>query len=224
MIVALLFASVPIHVLFVIFRHRGEFRARMQSLIGAIGLVCQAFLITIVSMVLAPFQCHSHPNDLDTVLKYPTVVCWDGNSHSTMVAIGAMATTIPVIFISVCIYAVLKLPGRLCKGDTQFLNMFSFLFFRFRPEANWYVLVFLARNMIVALVPILPDAAAQILTMLFVVSLCTGLSIHIWPWRVSVANLFEIGAGMGVGAILCVSLAFVGEVDVGGAGCSRTAL
>ena len=111
-------------------------------------------------------------------------LCGNGDQHAQMLIVGAPASLIPLSFVTLCVCVVVQLPGRVRHGDTEFLHSYAFLFFRFHPEAYWYVLVLLVRNLTVALVPILPDAAQQLccLVILLVVSVvsCVGTL----PWRV----------------------------------------
>ena len=111
-------------------------------------------------------------------------LCGNGDQHAQMLIVGSAASVIPLTFITLCVFVVVQLPGRVRHGDTDFLHSYAFLFFRFHSEAYWYVLVLLVRNLTVALVPILPDAALQLccLVILLVVSVvsCVGTL----PWRV----------------------------------------
>ena len=65
----------------------------------------------------------------------------------TGLVVASFLSGIPVSFIAVCSWVVVQLPGRMRQGDTTFLHVFAFLFFRFKPEAFWYVLVVLFRNL-----------------------------------------------------------------------------
>ena len=108
-------------------------------------------------------------------------LCGNGDQHAQVLIVGAPASLIPLSFITLCVFVVVQLPGRVRHGDTEFLHSYAFLFFRSHPEAYWYVLVLLVRNLPVALVPFLPDAALQLccLVLLSVLSrvwaLCLGV-------------------------------------------------
>eukprot|EP00971_Amphidinium_carterae_P255153 5065215-Amphidinium_carterae.1 len=80
-----------IHATFVIVKHRGAFRQRTSSLVGAVGSLFMVFYIAVTSTVLEPLQCQEHPNDKWTVRMYPGVICWATDEHTTMLIIGTIA-------------------------------------------------------------------------------------------------------------------------------------
>ena len=84
-----------IHWVLVLIGHRAAFGSRIPSLAGAVGTVLMAFLIAIVNATIAPFQCLSHPNGLETVLRYSTDVCGGEDGDSTMVGFGVNFVLVP---------------------------------------------------------------------------------------------------------------------------------
>jgi len=104
----------------------------------------------------------------------------------------------PITFGVIAVKAVLELPKRLKRGDAQFLRTYFFLFSRFRMECYWYVLLMTGRNMLVALVPALPDVTLQwcVLSLLSLASLVVATTIR--PWRCAEANHLDIFLTIGL--------------------------
>lgn len=216
--VLLFFAfMVLVHVVSVIVLHKRQFRARMPALIGAVGTVFSAFFISIVSSMLAPFQCNVHPNGLRTMVDYPSVVCWDDSpygdgGHAEMVTLAAVANLIPLVFLGGTCWVIWRLPGKLASGDTEFLNSFKFLFFRFRAGAHWYVVVFLVRNLLVAIVPVLGSEVVQLLLLESIMLPMLILTVHVMPWSVATANVLDASNTMFLAVLLFAFALFTEEV------------
>eukprot|EP00971_Amphidinium_carterae_P277670 5511169-Amphidinium_carterae.1 len=41
--------------------------------------------------MLGPLQCKRHPNGRLTISWYPSIPCWEGGDHDTMIVIGSHA-------------------------------------------------------------------------------------------------------------------------------------
>jgi ubiquitin len=173
-----------------------------------------AFFIAIVSISVTPLQCSEHPDDKWTVRAYPTVVCWTTGEHHEMAAAGACFTLAPIAFLAIVGRATKLFPARMQQMDTGFLRCYRFLFFRFKTETHWYVLVFLSRNMFIALTPVLPNVVAQILFLNIVILAAHSLACHTMPWRVHVANYIDIVSTAGIVLIMTLACIYVqGNTD-----------
>jgi hypothetical protein len=135
------------------------------------------------------------------------VQCWATSEHTELAVTGGFVTLFPITYLALVGRAVKIFPARIQAVDTQFLRFYRFLFFRFGTESYWYVLVFLMRNMLIALVPILPSVVAQIFFLNLVVLFCLVIVCRAMPWRVYVGNYIDIGSTAGV--VLIVSLACI---------------
>eukprot|EP00449_Zooxanthella_nutricula_P037030 CAMPEP_0198618446 /NCGR_PEP_ID=MMETSP1462-20131121/160896_1 /TAXON_ID=1333877 /ORGANISM="Brandtodinium nutriculum, Strain RCC3387" /LENGTH=610 /DNA_ID=CAMNT_0044350245 /DNA_START=26 /DNA_END=1855 /DNA_ORIENTATION=+ len=169
----------------------GPLSARMPALFGVVGAIFFAFLTSMVVMAIAPLQCQHHPNGETTVQRYPTVVCAGRAEHARMLGIGMAFLTIPSTFVAFCCVVVSQFPARMHRGDWAFVSTFAFLFLRFKPDAYWYGLFLLLRNMGIALSAAVPNAFAQVSApmLLFLVSIV--LTILVRPWRNPVANAMD---------------------------------
>ena len=207
LLVSMLMVMLLIHCFCVLCFYGGRFRERRPSLIAAAGTTVMALLISLVSSIVAPLQCELHPNGYSTVQAYDQILCWsgdhgNGDKHLHMVVIALFLSGIPVSFIAVCSWVVVQLPGRMRQGDTTFLHAFAFLFFRFKPEAFWYVLVVLFRNLTVALAPVLLDVTTQFFLLLLALGLPIVTCAAVFPWRISTANILDLATNSGFVLIL----------------------
>ena len=183
---------------------RGHFRQFASTLFGAVGTVFMSIFIS----------CDMHPNGVSTMQAYRQVTCWDPESeHQHMLTIGALASLVPVAFLSLCAWVTYSLPRRLRQGDTVFLHTFAFLLFRFRPGAYQYVLVLLLRNFVLAVVPMIPDVASEVFFSATVVVVCTLLSLSMSPWAVHQANHLDVAMHTGLLLILLLAALQTNSVD-----------
>ena len=167
----------------------------MPSLIGVVGTAFMMVFMSISAAIVAPMQCERHPNGYRTVQAYPQAICWstdygNGDTHRHMVILGAIASVVHILRRIVCV-VVQQFPVRVGRGDTTFLHAFAFLFFRCNPQAYWYVLVMLGRNLAVAMVPLIADEALQLLCFTLVLGPCVVVCAGVFPWRNHLANIVD---------------------------------
>jgi len=215
-VLALFCILIVIHVLVVLVRYQGRFWEKRSFMYGSSGTLFITLLVPILTALVAPLRCEEHPNGLSTVQGYPSVVCWSDafdSPHSGMVVMSLCSCVLPAAVMAGVLYAVFLFPSKLRKGDTSFLQSTMFLFFRFRSEAHWYIVVFVVRNALISLVPVIPDAAAQIQIMFFILTVSMILTVYVWPWRVAEANALDVGCCFGLTVMLTCAAFFVGDVS-----------
>lgn len=212
-----LFAAVAlIHSMDVVIFYGGRFRERRAMLIGSMGTIFMSCLVSIVASLAAPLQCQAHPNGLSTVRAYGDVVCWSGafeSPHREMVLMSLFACSLPTAFVAGTVMVLRQLPAKVREGSVEFLRAVSFLLFRFRTGMEWYVLVFIMRNFLLALTPIIPDTAAQIFFMYVTVVAALMVAAHVSPWRVREAHVLDILANLVVLTILLVAAFCIDKAD-----------
>ena len=189
----------------------------MPALLGALGTIFMAVIISVCSAVVQPFQCDTHPNGRSTMRAYREVICWNSKDHKHMMIAGVVASLVPLAFFSMCSWATFSLPKRLQRGDTVYLTTFSFLFFRFRPGAH-YLLFSLLRSFTLAVVPVLEGPASELLTSCAVVTACIIFSGAVSPRAVRQANQLDLAIHTGLLFILFLAALHthrIGEVEVG---------
>ncbi|CAK0794674.1 unnamed protein product [Prorocentrum cordatum] len=180
------------HCTVVVWRHHGNFRRRLPSLWASLGTITQIFYISIITTVVGPFQCLKHPNERWTMRAYQSVICWESNEHSAMLAIGLVALLFPLAFLAKCCQVVWGFPAKLKLGKTRVLKSFTFLFFRYKTECYWYSVVHMLRSLAIGLTPAIPDLSAQVLIMQSVLLLQLICTVYWSPWRVPQATRFDI--------------------------------
>ena len=126
-----------------------------------------------------------------------------------MVILGAIASVVPISFVALCVWVVQQFPVRVGRGDTAFLHAFAFLFFRCNPQAYWYVLVMLGRNLAVAMVPLIADEALQLLCFTLVLFPSLFVCCGVFPWRNYRANIVDITTNAGFLLILFLAALLV---------------
>eukprot|EP00413_Alexandrium_margalefii_P006868 CAMPEP_0204539372 /NCGR_PEP_ID=MMETSP0661-20131031/16677_1 /ASSEMBLY_ACC=CAM_ASM_000606 /TAXON_ID=109239 /ORGANISM="Alexandrium margalefi, Strain AMGDE01CS-322" /LENGTH=606 /DNA_ID=CAMNT_0051545979 /DNA_START=50 /DNA_END=1867 /DNA_ORIENTATION=- len=157
------------------------------------GTAFLAFLIAIISATLSPLQCEHHPNQSWTIREFPSVACWESEEHRNMVIIGLVAfLCIPLPYMAKCAAVVLEFPRRMREGDVEFLQEYTFLFVRSRPEVYWYVIAHVARSFAIALVPLVPSVLLQIISLQVLMFASLGLTVSFRPWRTWEANVVEV--------------------------------
>jgi hypothetical protein len=195
-------------------RHGGNFKDRWSSFAGASGAIFMAFFISISTSIIGPFRCISHPGGDFTVNDYPSVICWDNrNDHLLMIIMSCIGLSAPVGFYSWALYAVSRYHVRVAQGNTKFLNTYAFLFFRFRNSTYWYSIVILTRNLLLALVTVIPFSSGQLVVFTAIVLPSLGCQAYFVPWRASHCNGIEVLCLMGLQALVCFSGLFVSEVN-----------
>jgi hypothetical protein len=94
------------------------------------------------------------------------------------------------------------------KVDTAFFEVAGFLFVCYRVEKYWYCLATWCRNLIVALIPILPNVVAQICIFnMLLVSMFVLAASH-FPWRARVANFLDLALYAGIILVNTFAVAF----------------
>ena len=79
-----------------------------------------------------------------------------------MSAWGLVFMCLPISFVIGCILAVYEYPSRTRRDGIVFFPSVSFLFHNLKPEACWFAIVFIIRNLLISLAPVLPHAALQL--------------------------------------------------------------
>eukprot|EP00403_Amphidinium_massartii_P046182 CAMPEP_0178461950 /NCGR_PEP_ID=MMETSP0689_2-20121128/49577_1 /TAXON_ID=160604 /ORGANISM="Amphidinium massartii, Strain CS-259" /LENGTH=533 /DNA_ID=CAMNT_0020088809 /DNA_START=163 /DNA_END=1760 /DNA_ORIENTATION=+ len=165
--------------------------------------------------MLGPLQCKKHPNDRQTVAWYPSILCWEGGDHSTMLVIGCIACLLPLLFLVLCIWAVRQFPRKLQKATTRFLNAWQFLFFRYTTKAYWYGPVVLVRNALVSVGPVMTSPVLQILFLEVIMLFSLMFLLRVMPWRLDKANYVDAAGHLTLLMVTMIASFFVDSDDQG---------
>lgn len=187
-----------------------------SQLLRTIGSLFLLLFISVFASILAPFQCNLHPNGRLTLQEYDSVFCSGKDEHLQMSIIGGLAALMPLFFVALCIRATwVELPKRLLRADAKFVRSCSFLWRRFRPGAETFAVLGLARNGLMVLCPLIPAAAVQLVIMNIILYLSLVTIAVAQPWRLPMSNVLDIWLHIGLLVVLDMASVFAAQdVDV----------
>jgi len=187
--------------------------SQKHALLGSIGIFVTSLYAALTSAISSPFQCSHHPSDRWSMKASQGVICWEGGEHVTMIICATLALSILFAFFAWVVRLIQMYPKRMAEGDVRFLNTYSFLFLRVRPAARWYVVMFLARNGVIALIPAIPNAFWQAFAMIFTFGISAGTTLYVMPWKLMPANYYEIFTCVAFQANVVVAIPFVASTE-----------
>eukprot|EP00439_Symbiodinium_sp_Y106_P032155 s4992_g3.t2 len=212
LVLVFFFVAAVVHAAFLTVRKAKGLQ--LSLLARTVGTLFMVFFISLCSSLLAPFRCNGHPNGLSTVQAYHGVFCNGRDEHLQMALIGGFACLLPIAFLVLCSWIILhELPKRLESADVQFVRACSFLFVRFRPGAEVFSVIFLVRNSLVVLCPLLPSTSGKVLCLNLLLYVSLVVTAFSKPWRAMACNYLDIVLVTGMLVILDMGSLFVGEVD-----------
>lgn len=142
------------------------------------------------TIALQCLMCYTHPNGAHSLLKYPAVMCGEGE-HVTMMVAGLLLLVVFVIcFFGLCAWAAWSLPSWSAKQWTGRVQSFTFFLYRFRMDRWWFGLLVLMRIPLISLCVVLatdfPMAQACLTTLI----LSSYLVLQSWkqPWKAPILN------------------------------------
>ncbi|CAL1154799.1 unnamed protein product [Cladocopium goreaui] len=166
---------------------------QISLLLRTSGTLLLVFFISLCSSLLAPFRCSQHPNGRWTVQAYHGVYCNGEGDHQVMAIVGGLACLMPMGFVAICMWVIIiELPKRLQSADVKFLRGCSFLFMRFRPGAEIFSVLFLIRNALVVLCPLLPSPSGKVVCMNLILYGSLAMVAYSKPWRVAACNFLDV--------------------------------
>lgn len=167
---------------------------------------------------LAPLTCYTHPNGLQSLLKYPNIICGGDNGHTAMMAAGLSLLVVGVFgFLSLCIYAAYMMPKWSAGDNRQLVQSFRFLVFRFRLDSWWYGVPLLVRGPLLSLPIVLATDYPPVQTIMINVILSIFLIVETlsWPWKVPLLNLMDMWMTLCLMLLVTGSALYVSVSDSG---------
>lgn len=161
--------------------------------VNVVGALMQGSFNVMSSIALQPYMCYNHPNGRGSLLKFPGVLCGDGN-HTTMWVAGTILLAIFVAgFLALCAWAACKIPTWSSQQKHSHVGSFIFLINRFRSDRWWFGVPLLMRGPLLSL-PVVwaadfPEAQVCIASMVLAAFLF--LQVISWPWKVPLLNLLD---------------------------------
>ena len=134
---------------------------------------------------LIPLTCYTHPNQQQSLLKFPNVICGT-DTHGAMLAIGVSLLIVGVFgFLSLCTFAAYMVPTWSAREQHGRVRAFRFLVFRFRLDSWWFGVPLLTRGPLIALPIVLATdyPAVQTVWVTFILLCFLACQALAWPWK-----------------------------------------
>ncbi|CAK9054644.1 unnamed protein product [Durusdinium trenchii] len=171
----------------------GTRRWEFSKTFNTIGVFLQTGFGTMGAVAMKPLTCYLHPNGLRSLLKYPSVICGEGD-HSAMLVLGVVLLSIFVIgFYALCMLAAWKLPYWSTQSHHR-VRAFKFLTGKFCPNSWWFGLLLLARScgFSMALVIATDSASEQTAIATIILLIYFGTQVRMRPWKAPVVNVVDM--------------------------------
>lgn len=185
---------------------------------STMGQFWQVGFSTMSTVSLAPLTSYTHPNGLQSLLKYPNIICGGDNGHTAMMAAGLSLLVVGVFgFLSLCIYAAYMMPKWSAGDNRQLVQSFRFLVFRFRLDSWWYGVPLLVRGPLLSLPIVLATDYPPVQTIMINVILSIFLIVETlsWPWKVPLLNLMDMWMTLCLMLLVTGSALYVSVSDSG---------
>ncbi|CAL1166478.1 unnamed protein product [Cladocopium goreaui] len=170
-------------------RHRWD----ATKVASCMGQFMQVGFSTMSATALIPLTCYTHPNQKQSLLKYPDVICGT-DEHGKMLAIGICLLIVGVFgFLSLCSYAAYMVPTWSAREQHSRVRAFRFLVFRFRLDSWWFGVPLLTRGPLIALPIVLATdyPAVQTVWLTFILLCFLACQALAWPWKVPLLNALD---------------------------------
>jgi hypothetical protein len=160
------------------------------------GTVMNLFFISVVVSAVNPFMCYKHVGDLMSMRSSPSILCYQGGEHNSMLIVSLIALLmVPIPFLTFACIITKKYPAYLhseLQRRRVRLQAMRFLFFRFCPDRYYHGLIMLVRSLCIALVPaIFLESSLQIGVMALVLGVYLIIQQQLAPWRIEPSNIIE---------------------------------
>ena len=174
----------------------------MEKLIGRViswdrtfslfGMTFFAFFIIFARICFQPFDCIDMPWGGNAWSINPAILCYEGD-HISVVVVGVIAVLIMATMLAMVTNCVVNYQKLLDSEGFSFVIRTRFLFFRFRPGLQWWMLGFLARSVLITLLPVVfaGRPALQIISVGLVLAIWMYLQQQTWPWGRGVMNIMD---------------------------------
>jgi len=168
----------------------------VNHIVNLNGTILFGFFISITLAMLMPFQCVENPNGKYSILSRPGIVCWDSDAHLHLILLSILGMLMyPVTILAVAGYATWAYKNSSSPAKALELQLrHRYLFGRFQRDKYYYGIIFLFRNLLIALVPIVFASVTwlQLVCMCGVVLTGAAIQSQTLPWRTDLLNKFDV--------------------------------
>lgn len=181
--------------------------------VNSMGFASVIVYTSITITVLRPFHCTKNPNEAWTMASSPGIVCWESATHHWLVGLGIVGLlAYPIAILGNVVQVTLRYPWLVTSGHGRVvLDRYRFLFNRFTQTCYFWGSCYLLRNLLIALAPaIFPESAVwQVLMVDVILSFSLFATIHLMPWRTTLANGSELGITVGLAMFIDLGAFFL---------------
>ena len=193
---------------------------KREELFNINGLVLMTLYVTLTIVSLLPWQCISNPNGTLTMQTQPGVICFNSEEHTTLMFLSILGMLMyPVPMLAVSIQATVMYPSYVAGGQGLIIvNRYRFIFERFRATRYFFGVLYLCRNTLLSLIPVVFANYPSIQVTMLAAVMLLGMIIQMraWPWRTKVANITDMMFSSSVVLFLVIAgpiLSFETEAD-----------
>jgi hypothetical protein len=187
---------------------------RINETLNVAGQIMQFLFIAFCGIMLKPLQCYRHPNNKWSLKMYPRVLCDEGGDHLVLMVLGALigfGFLLP--FMTWCVWGCVKAPSESSKANSEFLQRFRFLLYRFRPDYWWWGLCFLLRQTVLAFASVLliENPHGQLFYAGSALAVYGFLVCRCWPWISGELGFIDAGSMLALLLIVQTATNFLPE-------------
>ncbi|CAE7380643.1 Ank1 [Symbiodinium sp. KB8] len=165
---------------------------------NTVGTFLQVAFISLVINSVIPLRCFDHPTSGSSVSSMPSILCFaEEGDHMLLLLAGLLSfLLLPCPFLAVSCWATWVYPAKLTDkspAGRNFQLSTQFLFSRFTPAAHYYCIVSLAKNCLLAFVPVIfqRGVALQSCLLGFAIVLFMMHQLQLHPWKSNIANQMD---------------------------------
>ncbi|CAE7840919.1 Ank1 [Symbiodinium necroappetens] len=165
---------------------------------NTVGTFLQVAFISLVINSVIPLRCFDHPTSGSSVSSMPSILCFaEEGDHMLLLLAGLLSfLLLPCPFLAVSCWATWVYPAKLTDkspAGRNFQLSTQFLFSRFTPAAHYYCIVSLAKNCLLAFVPVIfqRGVALQSCLLGFAIVLFMMHQLQLHPWKSYIANQMD---------------------------------
>jgi hypothetical protein len=163
------------------------------------GMLLFVLYISLALSIMLPFQCQTNPSGPSSMATHPGIRCFEDQDHWALTGLAVVGILVYPVGILVWVsWATFNFKQKMISGDgVRDLKSYRFLFARFKPECYYFGVIFLVRNALVAMTPVVFVQIPAMQSMAMATVLLTGHTLLAMqrPWRTNASNYSDLGIG-----------------------------
>eukprot|EP00930_Biecheleria_cincta_P096656 TRINITY_DN88478_c0_g1_i1.p1 TRINITY_DN88478_c0_g1~~TRINITY_DN88478_c0_g1_i1.p1 ORF type:complete len:1215 (+),score=175.18 TRINITY_DN88478_c0_g1_i1:112-3645(+) len=208
-VVATLCISHLASVLLAILTKRTQAWNRVATL-NTMGQYLAMLFTMMITISVIPFVCYSHPNEHQSLSKYPSILC-GSKVHSSFRAVGALYVSLAMAFFCTAFWGVCMIPKWASRAEVNKMKTFRFMMGRFQPDAWYWGVPILLRSTSTAMVMLFApsDGLVQLILMATFFTIYSFFQVRVWPWKTHSLNIADASISSMMTCLMIMGTAFV---------------